>query len=300
MPTVEELVKKILLDIQSLQRRIATAGGGGGEVNTGANIGAGGVGPYNGKVGVQLQFRNINAGSPIITVTLDNPNHEIDIDVDPSQIDLDDLGDVNAPAPGNNEVLTWDAAAAEWQSKLASLVGGTVVFQTFRKSERYYTHIDNYGMTTFTVNIDYIYAIPFIVPVQQHFDRIALYIYGATNRVARLGLYEDDGSIYPGDLIHGTAEFNCGASGCKEETIDETLDPGLYWLAVLNGVAAGNVRALYYQYSGFSVIGRTACDDLVPPVSYYKTQAYGAMPDPFPAAASESDTNMPAILLRKS
>ena len=32
---------------------------------------------------------------------------------------LDDIGDVNVPAPGDNEVLYWDAAAVKWQSKAA-------------------------------------------------------------------------------------------------------------------------------------------------------------------------------------
>jgi len=56
-------------------------GGGGGETNTASNQGVGGVGLYNSKVGVDLQFRNINAGSSKVTVTLDAPNKEVDIDV---------------------------------------------------------------------------------------------------------------------------------------------------------------------------------------------------------------------------
>ncbi|RJP69034.1 MAG: hypothetical protein C4532_11820 [Candidatus Abyssobacteria bacterium SURF_17] len=63
----------------------------GGEVNTGSNVGAGGVGPFDAKVDVDLQFRNINAASSKITVTHDDPNNEIDIDVVPGQISHQDL-----------------------------------------------------------------------------------------------------------------------------------------------------------------------------------------------------------------
>lgn len=66
--------------------------GGSGEVNTASNVGTGGVGLFDAKVSTDLQFRNINAGSAAITVTLDGANKEVDIDVDPAQIDVANLG----------------------------------------------------------------------------------------------------------------------------------------------------------------------------------------------------------------
>ena len=56
-------------------------GGGGGQSNTGSNVGTAGVGPFDAKVGVDLQFKNINAGSSKISVTDDVADKEIDIDV---------------------------------------------------------------------------------------------------------------------------------------------------------------------------------------------------------------------------
>lgn len=53
----------------------------GGEANTGANAGVGGVGVFYQKSSTELQFKNVNAGSSKITVTDDTGNHEIDIDV---------------------------------------------------------------------------------------------------------------------------------------------------------------------------------------------------------------------------
>jgi hypothetical protein len=56
-------------------------GGGGGEANTGSNVGNAGVGTFDAKVGFDLQFRNVNAASSKLTVALDTPNKNIDIDI---------------------------------------------------------------------------------------------------------------------------------------------------------------------------------------------------------------------------
>ncbi len=61
--------------------------GGVGEANTASNQGVGGVGLFKQKTSVDLEFKNINAGSSKITVTDDTGNDEVDIDVDEAQID---------------------------------------------------------------------------------------------------------------------------------------------------------------------------------------------------------------------
>ena len=63
-----------------------------GEANTASNQGAGGVGVFNAKVGVDLQFRNVNAGSNKITITNDSANKEIDIDVAQANLTLSSIG----------------------------------------------------------------------------------------------------------------------------------------------------------------------------------------------------------------
>lgn len=63
-----------------------------GESNTGSNQGVGGVGVFNAKVGVDLQFKNVNAGSTKVTVTNDVANKEIDIDVAQANLTLSSIG----------------------------------------------------------------------------------------------------------------------------------------------------------------------------------------------------------------
>lgn len=67
-------------------RKVLLTDFGAGENNTASNVGAGGVGVFKQKTGVDFEFKNINAGSNKITVTDDVANDEIDIDIDESNI----------------------------------------------------------------------------------------------------------------------------------------------------------------------------------------------------------------------
>ena len=118
-----QLVRKLQKDISRLTQLVLNirASVSGGEANTASNIGAGGVGLYDSKVGVDLRFRNINAGSTKLSVALDNPNHEIDLDVVQAQIDhgsIAGLGDIadhlGYVTLDGTRVLTgsWDAGCA--------------------------------------------------------------------------------------------------------------------------------------------------------------------------------------------
>ncbi|CAG5079525.1 hypothetical protein CRYO30217_00966 [Parvicella tangerina] len=81
-----------------------------GEANTASNQGAGGVGPYIQKTGVDLEFKNLNTNSTAITITDDAANSEIDIDFDASTLSVGDLGDVILTTPSNGQVLEFDGS----------------------------------------------------------------------------------------------------------------------------------------------------------------------------------------------
>jgi hypothetical protein len=98
----------------------APPGAGGGEANTASNVGTGGIGVFKQKTGVDLEFKKINAGSNAITITDDVGNNEVDVDVVPANIKLDDLG-----TPDDNTDLD---ATTSLHGLLPKLGGGTTNF----------------------------------------------------------------------------------------------------------------------------------------------------------------------------
>ena len=85
-------------------------GGGSGETNTGSNIGISGVAVYDTKVGVDLKFRAIDAGSSKITVSYNAGNGTVEIDrADIAANELTDIDTATTP-PTNGDVLQWDGS----------------------------------------------------------------------------------------------------------------------------------------------------------------------------------------------
>jgi len=63
----------------------------GGESNTASNVGVSGTGVFKQKVGIDLEFKNIKTGSARVIITDNLANNSIDIDIDESQINHDNL-----------------------------------------------------------------------------------------------------------------------------------------------------------------------------------------------------------------
>lgn len=70
---------------------IDATGAGGGEVNTASNVTTDGIGVFDGKVGVDLQFRGIASLYAPLTVTLDDTDNDIDLNLDETLVDHDNL-----------------------------------------------------------------------------------------------------------------------------------------------------------------------------------------------------------------
>lgn len=280
-------------------------GGGGGEANTASNLG-GGVGPYDQKVGVDLQFRSLVEASNMISVSLDGVNHEIDLDVVPGNIDLDDLGDVDAGAPNDGDVLTWDAVDGEWEPVAPGGGGAAVNPWAYRRSGRCYTTWDFYTSAAQIISRNTLFAYPFIVPVSQSFDRMIIEVTTAcANGEARTGIYEDDGSVYPGALVVSSAAIDCTVNGFKPQVIAETLTAGLYWLVINHDGDADVVfRAIDYNQTFpigyYAILGHDENNFVTQGDIFWSVAwAYGALPDPFPGGASRiGNTNMVCIMLR--
>jgi hypothetical protein len=91
--------------------------GGGGEVNTASNVGAGGVGVFKQKTGVDLEFKKINSGAGI-TITDDTVNNEIDISSNITQY-TDALAKAAAVSDIAYNATSWDSVTDVAPSKNA-------------------------------------------------------------------------------------------------------------------------------------------------------------------------------------
>lgn len=87
---------------------------------------------------------------------------------------------------------------------------------------------------------------PLIVPKRMTFDRIAteLVTIGA-NSVLRLVVYADNGDARPGALVLDAGTVDGTATpAVKTITIDQTLDPGLYWIG---GIGQGGTSGALWR-----------------------------------------------------
>jgi hypothetical protein len=93
-----------------------------------------------------------------------------------------------------------------------------------------------------SLSLNRLYVRPFWVATRRAFDRIAIQVSsaGTTGAVLRLGIYSPGGGT-PGSLLLDAGTVASTSTGTKAATISQTLDPGIYWVAVVAQVAACGV-----------------------------------------------------------
>src|SRR3990167_3160400 len=108
----------------------------------------------------------------------------------------------------------------------------------FRRIGNYYASFITGGAQTTQglASANSLRAFPFYVPRLSRFDRIAMRVTtagtGTTPRV-RLGLYKDNGNVYPSSLVFDAGEVDVSTTGVKEVTINASLPEGLYWIVLV-------------------------------------------------------------------
>jgi hypothetical protein len=218
----------------------------------------------------------------------------------PTILNLDDLQDVEITAPADQEVLTFEEATALWKNK--PIPTPTVDFSWMRhRKSGYYHNLPLVNSTTTITFGNYILmAFAFHVPTQQTFDRIAIHVTTTTvSGKIGLGIYADNGDVYPSSLLLDAGTVDISSTGLKEIEINVTLEKGLYWLALLSV----NISGTFYLgatavANQFAPIGRSSPYAIA--YNNYQFISFETdLPDPFPEGATISATAMP-IALRKA
>ena len=189
---------------------------------------------------------------------------------------------------GNNEVPTKNAV----YDKIETLsTGGLAPLAWKHRAGRYYGGLSTgISLGNVTPAQDTLWAIPILIPEDNTYDTIAISLEGTSgSSVVRLGIYDDDGDLYPDNLIVDAGETSTATGeglGMKTKTISEALTAGLYWLVYLAGSGTPVVRGFSSRgllpILGGSNIAPATTNGCAWTVSY----SYAALPATFPGSAS--------------
>jgi len=192
---------------------------------------------------------------------------------------------------------------------VAALSGRLADFQPFpaldfyrrvgATADRYYGPMVAGATATAAMTANVIYASPFAVVRTITLDRIAINVTTvAAGATARLGIYADAGTTYPGSLVLDAGTVDVSTTGMKTITISQQLTPGLYWLVVWSG-GAPTIRGV----AGGGAYPILSLDNTLAAAVYNRYEAtlsYTTYPSTFPAGASPGSGAMACPWVRLS
>jgi len=186
--------------------------------------------------------------------------------------------------------VTTIQGAAEAQAKvdthadLAALHNSSLF--RYRRAGRYYSSSFNGYNDNIYIDANMIFAIPFAVVDAITVTRMAIHVTSAYAGSARLGIYSDDGNLYPSALVIDAGTVDVSTTGLKEIVSMSTgLSAGsLYWLVIVSDTTpymASIISSSIWSLLGFEP---TSLNDM----GYYMWTVaftFAALPATFPAGA---------------
>jgi hypothetical protein len=184
------------------------------------------------------------------------------------------------------------------QTTLHSHAGGSGDYALlgYRRAGRYHSCFpDSNGTLALTINR--LYAVPFFAVKSLNISRIAIHVTTlGSSSSARLGIYQDNGSIYPNNLISDCGVVSMTSTGIKEITgLNIAFSANtLYWLVLVCNVAA-TISALAIVYLNALLGYPTTALNTVGFSSYYVAFTYAALPATYPGSATLNNAAFPKI-----
>jgi len=152
--------------------------------------------------------------------------------------------------------------------------------------------------STLTVTADTIYALPLYVPRDLTIDALLTEpSVGDAGKIARMGVYSDDGNGYPDTLQKDYGTVSVGTAGGKIATGDLSLTKGVYWLV---WVSDGTPTMRSVQFTISPAGNHTGNADVVNRgQGWYKDAVgTGALPTTFPTGATLTKGSFPSVVPR--
>lgn len=202
---------------------------------------------------------------------------------------------------GTEEIVLNDSTAD--RKMTLSTIGNQHALHHGLITDRYHSSpmfSDSY--TTAALAANWMMAVPFRIGRESTATRIGIEVTTLNASNVVLGIYDSDGDGgMPSSVVLDAGTIDASTTGEKEITISQTLQPGLYWLAV----QAESTPTIRWG-SNLDNMGdwMGAASGGANPAAYIRAtgETYdGSLPDPFPTSSVVfiADTKYPYIWLRK-
>lgn len=159
------------------------------------------------------------------------------------------------------------------------------------------------ALTVGTPVANTMYALPFVVAKTTTIDQMAINVTTAgAASTPRVGIYADNGNMYPGALIVDAGTQAAGTTGIKTYVtgLPVTLDPGLYWLVYLTNATAPAIRT-FAVASLLPVLGFSSALGTAPNLGWSVAFTFAALPATFTAGgAGITALPIPTVFVRTS
>ncbi|GAH96002.1 unnamed protein product, partial [marine sediment metagenome] len=176
--------------------------------------------------------------------------------------------------------LPTDAQEAARKAEVNAIVGEHSL-SYWRLLNRYHFSTDLLSGSGGVAVKNNLYAVPFYSPFATTVTKIGIWVTAGDAGNARLGIYEDNEAVYPGDLLLDCGVVDVTAIGGKEVIgLSVSLSPNsLYWLVYVSDV---NPTVLGTHSPGaWSPIGSATTATSALHGHYRKAFVYAPLPDPF-------------------
>ena len=133
-----------------------------------------------------------------------------------------------------------------------------------------------------------LHATPFYMPdLPNVVDEVMFSVTTAeAGKLGRIGLYADNGSVYPGRLLFDAGEVSIATTGFKKFTLSESVPRGLVWVIVT--LDSAGVARLHGNGNGIPgswlILGGSQASNTTS-VGWRVNSAYGPLPAIYPAGA---------------
>lgn len=167
-------------------------------------------------------------------------------------------------------------------------------FMSFRRTGRYYSGQISGSLVAGAVTANVLWVTPFYCPKAITVDRIGIGVTVAAVGNVRLGIYRDDGDVYPGALLLDAGLISTNVLGSREIAIAQPLlENNLYHLVAL--FDATPTVQFYRIYVVFAPYGAADCNS-DPASNLQLAFAMAPLPDPFPAGAAFNAVGSPLLI----